>query len=151
VIITGATSDIDGYTSELERTMFMGEPSEEYRNYYNIMLEAQSIGIQESGPGVPCSHVDQSVMDYFEEQGVLEYTKHHTGHALGLDFHEPGFIDRGSDEVMQPGHVYSIEPGIYIDGKAGFRHSDTILITEGGSERITYYPRELDDNIISIS
>jgi Xaa-Pro aminopeptidase len=151
VIITGATADIDGYTSELERTMFMGEPSDEYRDYYNIMLEAQTIGIRESGAEVPCSRVDQAVMNYFKEQGVLKYTKHHTGHGLGLDFHEPGFIDRGNDEVMKPGHVYSIEPGIYLDGEAGFRHSDTILITEDGSERITYYPRKIEENVIPVN
>jgi Xaa-Pro dipeptidase len=148
VLVTGASANVGGYKSELERTMFVGEPTDEQRHYFDIMLEAQTIGIEESGPGVPCSVVDQAVHDYFDEQGVLEYAQHHTGHNLGMEAHEREFIDRGSEEVMQPGHAYSIEPGIYIPGSAGYRHSDTILITEGGVEQITYYPRDLESNVI---
>lgn len=148
VLVTGAAANVAGYLSELERTMFVGDPTDEQRNYFEIMLEAQTIGLEESGPGVPCSHVDQAVHDYFQEQGVLEYAQHHTGHNLGLEGHEREFIDRGSDEIMQPGHAYSIEPGIYVPDHAGYRHSDTILVTEDGTERITYYPRALEQNII---
>ncbi|GAB7012779.1 M24 family metallopeptidase [Halolamina salina] len=148
VLVTGASANVGGYKSELERTMFVGEPTDEQRNRFEIMLEAQTIGIEESGPGVPCSAVDQAVHDYMREQGVLEYAQHHTGHNLGMEAHEREFIDRGSDEVMQPGHAYSIEPGIYYPGEAGYRHSDTILITEDGVEQITYYPRDLESNII---
>ena len=150
VLVTGATANVGGYLSELERTMFLGEPTDEQADYFAIMLEAQTIGIEESGPGVPCSHVDQAVHDYFDEQGVLEYAQHHTGHNLGMEGHERGFIDRGSDEVMRPGHAYSIEPGIYVPGEAGYRHSDTILITEDGVEPITYYPRELEENVVPV-
>ncbi|WP_435157958.1 M24 family metallopeptidase [Haladaptatus sp. DFWS20] len=148
VLVTGASANVGGYKSELERTMFMGEPTDEQRDYFEMMLEAQTIGIEESGPGVACSHVDQAVHDYLKEQGVLQFTQHHTGHNLGLEGHEREFIDRGSDEIMQPGHAYSIEPGIYIPDSAGYRHSDTILITEDGVEQITYYPRDLESNII---
>lgn len=148
VLITGASANVGGYKSELERTMFIGEPTDEQRHYFEVMLEAQTIGIEESGPGVPCSHVDQKVHDYLAEQGMVEYAQHHTGHNLGMEAHEREFIDRGSEEVMRPGHAYSIEPGIYIPGEAGYRHSDTILITENGVEQITYYPRELEANII---
>lgn len=148
VLVTGASANVGGYKSELERTMFMGEPTDEQRNRFEIMLEAQTIGIEESGPEVPCSAVDQAVHDYMREQGVLEYAQHHTGHNLGMEAHEREFIDRGSDEVMQPGHAYSIEPGIYFADDAGYRHSDTILITEDGVEQITYYPRDLESNII---
>ena len=148
VLITGATANVGGYMSELERTMFVGEPTDDQRHYFEIMMEAQSIGIEESGPGVPCAHVDEAVHDYLDEQGVIEYAQHHTGHNLGMEGHERGFIDRGSDEVMQPGHVYSIEPGIYLPNEAGYRHSDTIVITESGYEMVTYYPRDIESNII---
>ena len=148
VLITGATANVGGYMSELERTMFVGEPTDEQRHYFEIMHEAQTIGIEESGPGVPCAHVDEAVHDYLAEQGVIEYAQHHTGHNLGMEGHERGFIDRGSDEVMQPGHVYSIEPGIYLPNEAGYRHSDTIVITESGYEMVTYYPRDIESNII---
>lgn len=148
VLVTGASANVGGYKSELERTMFVGEPTDEQRHYFEIMLEAQTIGIEESGPGVSCSHVDEAVHDYLAEQGVIEYAQHHTGHNLGMEGHEREFIDRGSEEVMQPGHVYSIEPGIYLPNEAGYRHSDTIVITESGYEMVTYYPRDLESNII---
>lgn len=148
VLITGASANVGGYRSELERTMFIGEPTDEQRHYFEIMLETQTIGLEESGPGVPCSHVDQKIHDYLAEQGLVEHAQHHTGHNLGMEAHEREFIDRGSEEIMQPGNAYSIEPGIYFPGKAGYRHSDTILITDSGVEQITYYPRELEENII---
>jgi Xaa-Pro dipeptidase len=148
VLVTGASANIGGYKSELERTMFVGDPSDEQRHYFELMLEAQSIAIDASGPGVPCAHVDRAVHEYLDEQGVLEYAQHHTGHNLGMEGHEREFIDRGSDEVMQPGHVYSLEPGIYLPNEAGYRHSDTIVITDDGIEMVTYYPRDLESNII---
>ena len=147
VIITGATANVDGYYSELERTMFLGEPSEEHARYFDQMLEAQSIAIDACGPGVPVADVDAAVWDYFEEQGVSDLARHHVGHNIGMDGHEPPYIDRGSDATMEPGHVYTIEPGLYTD-EAGYRHSDTVLITETGTERLTYFPRDLDANVI---
>lgn len=148
VLITGATSNVSGYKSELERTMFIGEPTDEQRNRFEIMRESQAIALEESGPGVHCSRVDQAVHDYLQEQNMLEYAQHHTGHNIGMEAHEREFIDRGSDEVMQPGHAYSIEPGIYFPNDAGYRHSDTIFITENGIEQITFFPRDIESNII---
>ncbi len=147
VLITGATANVDGYVSELERTMFVGEPDDEQVHYFELMLEAQSIAIDALGPGVRVADVDQAVWDYFEEQGVTDLAQHHVGHNIGLDGHEPPYIDRGNDAVMEPGHVYTIEPGLYTD-EAGYRHSDTVAITEDGTERLTYFPRELDGNVI---
>ncbi len=144
VLITGATGHIWGYASELERTLIVGKPTPEQRRYFEIMLEAQTAAIEAAGPGVPLSRVDQAAWDVFERYGVTQYAQHHTGHHLGFEPHEAPFIDRNSQEEMQPGQVYSIEPGLYIPGKAGFRHSDTILITEEGVELITYYPRALE-------
>lgn len=149
VLITGATGVIDGYISELERTFIVGEPTPEQRKFFNIMLEAQTIALETAGPGVPLAKVDQAVWDYFEKQKVTQYAQHHTGHHLGFEPHEPPFIDRNSKGEMQPGQIFSIEPGIYLPAKAGYRHSDTILITEDGVERITYYPRDLESLIIA--
>lgn len=149
VLITGATANVDGYFSELERTMFVGEPTDEQIHYFDLMLEAQSIAIDALGPGVTVASVDQAVWDYFEEQGVADLARHHVGHNIGLGGHEPPYIDRGWDEEseMEPGHVYTIEPGLYTE-TAGYRHSDTVAITEDGTEQLTYFPRELEDNVI---
>lgn len=150
VLVTGATANVGGYVSELERTMFLGEPSRENRTYFEAMLHAQTVAIEQSGPGVECAHVDGAVHDALADRGVADYAQHHTGHNIGLEGHERGFIDRGSDEVMRPGHVYTVEPGIYVPGEAGYRHSDTIRITDEGTERLTYYPRSLEENVIPV-
>ncbi|MEM4781116.1 MAG: M24 family metallopeptidase, partial [Halalkalicoccus sp.] len=143
------------------RTTFVGEPTEDQRHYFELMLEAQDIAIESLGPGVPLDDVDEAVWSYFEEQGITELAQHHVGHNIGLAGHEPPYIDRGwtdhcasehtsydeGDGAMRPGHVYTIEPGIYTD-EAGYRHSDTIAITEGGIEWLTYFPRDLESNVI---
>ncbi|MDZ7701780.1 MAG: M24 family metallopeptidase [Halobacteriales archaeon] len=78
---------------------------------------------------------------------MTDLARHHVGHNIGMDGHEPPYIDRGNDAVMEPGHVYTIEPGLYTDD-AGYRHSDTVAITEDGTERLTYFPRDLEGNVI---
>ncbi|MFW5956626.1 MAG: M24 family metallopeptidase [Halorhabdus sp.] len=147
VLITGATATVDGYYSELERTMFVGEVSDDHRHYFEIMLEAQAVAFDAMGPGVSVSTVDDAVWAYFKEQGVTDLARHHVGHNIGLDGHEPPYIDRGNDAVMEPGHVYTIEPGLYTED-AGYRHSDTVAVTDDGIEFLTYYPRDLESNVI---
>jgi Xaa-Pro dipeptidase len=163
VLVTGATANVDGYHSELERTMFLGEPSDGQIHYFELMCEAQEVAIDALGPGVPIADVDRAVSEYFDEQGVADLAQHHVGHNIGLAGHEPPYIDEGwgdhcasehasygaDDAVMQPGNVWTIEPGLYTDD-AGYRHSDTIAITEDGIEWLTYYPRDLDSNVIAI-
>ncbi|WP_049921476.1 M24 family metallopeptidase [Halopiger djelfimassiliensis] len=162
-LITGATAIVDGYHSELERTMFVGEPSDEQGHYFEVMLEAQDIAIDALGPGVPIADVDRRVREYFEEQGVADLAQHHVGHNIGLAGHEPPYIDRGwgdhceaeattydgDDAVMRPGQVWTIEPGLYTETD-GYRHSDTIAITEDGIEWFTYYPRDLESNSVAL-
>lgn len=147
-IVTGATANVGGYYAELERTMFVGEPSDEDEHYFELVSEAQEIAFEVIAPSVEASYVDAQVAAYFEEQGVSSLSRHHTGHNIGLEFHEPPYLDIGSDAVIKPGHVYAVEPGIYTDN-TGYRHSDTLLIHEDSVERITEYPRDLASNIIS--
>jgi Xaa-Pro aminopeptidase len=161
VIVTGATANVDGYYSELERTMFVGEPSPDDAHYFEVMLEAQTIAIDALGPGVEIAYVDEQVTDYFEEQGVADLAQHHVGHNIGLGGHEPPYIDTGwtdhcasdhtemteADATMAPGHVYTIEPGLYTE-EAGYRHSDTVAVTDTGTEMLTFYPRDLESNVI---
>ncbi len=148
VLVTGATANVGGYVTELERTMFLGEVEEPHREYFEHMREMQDIAIDAMGPGVSAAAVDGAVHDYCVEQGLLEYTQHHTGHNIGLEGHERGFLDRGSDVVLEPGQLYTVEPGLYVPEVAGYRHSDTILVTEDGTESLTYFPKSLADNVI---
>lgn len=150
IIITGASANVGGYTTELERTMFIGDVSDHHREYFDHMWEMQEIAIDAMGPGVKASEVDQAVHDYCKEQGLLDYTQHHTGHNVGLGVHEREFLDRGSEEVLRPGQFYTVEPALFIPDVAGYRHSDTILVTEDGTRSLTYYPKDLESNIISV-
>ncbi|MFQ6126387.1 MAG: M24 family metallopeptidase [Candidatus Heimdallarchaeota archaeon] len=148
VLVTGAGARIGGYNSELERTMIVGEPSEKQKKYFEIMVKAQDAALETFKPGIKCSEVDKAANRVFKEAGCFKFMRHHTGHGLGTEGHEPPFLDIGSDVIIRPGMVFSCEPGIYIPEFAGFRHSDTVLITEDGAERITYYPRDLESMTI---
>lgn len=147
VLVTGASASVAGYGSELERTMFMGEPTPAQRKFFEHMKAVQEIAFEAIAPGKPCSVVDNAVRAYFEKHNLWEYWRHHTGHALGLLGHEAPFFDMGDHTIMQPGMVFSVEPGLYVPGLGGFRHSDTIVITESGMDFITYYPRDLESLI----
>ncbi|WP_059173834.1 Xaa-Pro peptidase family protein [Bacillus sp. FJAT-27445] len=141
-LVTGAAADVWGYHSELERTMFVQEASKEQENYFQIMYEAQEVAFAAIKPGEPCSAVEQAVQRFWKEAGVEHLVQHHTGHAIGLLGHEAPFFDLGDQTIMQPGMVFTVEPGIYVRGLGGFRHSDTVLVTENGMEMLTYYPRD---------
>lgn len=150
-VVTVVASEIGGYLTELERTMIVGDPSDEQRQYFEIMKESQEIAFDAIGAGVPYAHVEDAVVDYYEEQGVKEYTQHHVGHNIGLEGHERPFLDRGYDGELRAGELYTVEPGIYVPGVGGFRHSDTVLVTEDGIEQLTYYPRGIDDLTVRLS
>jgi Xaa-Pro dipeptidase len=150
VLVTGASSLIWGYRCELERTMFVGPPSAEQRRWFELMLAAQDIALSAMRPGVRCADVDLAVRAHFERQGIAETWRHHVGHGLGMEVHEAPFLDIGDDRPLEPGMVLSVEPGIYVPGLGGFRHSDTVAITRDGIELMTRYPRDLDSLICEI-
>lgn len=145
VLVTGADADVGGYHSELERTMIVGEPSPKQRRYFEVMLRAQEAAMKAMGPGVRCSEVDRAASRVIVDAGYGGLIRHHTGHGIGLEGHEPPWLDVGNNVELRPGMVVSCEPGIYEIGFGGFRHSDTVLITEDGAEVITYYPREIEE------
>jgi Xaa-Pro aminopeptidase len=112
------------------------------------MLRAQEIAFDQLRPGNLCSDVDRAVRGYYDATGLQDYWRHHTGHAIGLRYHEGPFLDIGDPTPLQPGMVFTVEPGFYAPHLGGFRHSDTVLITGEGMEMLTYYPRELEALII---
>ena len=125
--------------------MVIGNPDDRQRRCFDLMLGAQQAAFDAIRPGARCSDVDRAVTAYFEAHDLMPYWRHHTGHALGMGIHEAPFFDAGDDTTIVPGMVFSVEPGVYIPEYAGFRHSDTVLVTDGGMEMITYYPRVLED------
>lgn len=144
VLVTGAGAPMWGYHSELERTMIIGHPSDEQRRLFEHMCRAQEVAFEALRPGRACAEVDRAVRGYYEANDLMQYWKHHSGHAIGLRYHEGPFLDVGDHTVIQPGMVFTVEPGLYAPALGGFRHSDTVLVTANGIELLTYYPRDLE-------
>ena len=149
VLVTGASAPVWGYLSELERTMVIGEPSTQQRELFDHMVSLQDIAFDAIKPGALCSDVDRAVRAYYDEHGLWDYWKHHVGHCIGLRYHEGPFLDIGDNTEIKPGMVFTVEPGLYAAGLGGFRHSDTVAVTEDGIEFLTYYPRDLKSLTLS--
>lgn len=145
-IETAASATVGGYSNHLERTMFMGEPSEKQRKYFEIALEAQTAAFEACRPGVKCDDVFKAAVKVMKDAGLNTdiVVQHRIGHGMGLNACEPPFILNGNKETLKTGMVFTIEPGIYIDEYAGFRHCDTIIVTEDGWEDADYYPRDIE-------
>ncbi|CAN5769980.1 Xaa-Pro peptidase family protein [soil metagenome] len=151
VLVTYAGADVGGYQSELERTMILGEPDKQFIKHFEAMMLLQQVAFDALKPGRTLADAENDVSNAFGELGMTEFQRHHSGHGIGLEGHEWPFIDKGSAEVtIEENMVLSVEPGIYVPGLAGFRHSDTVVIRSGGAERLTYYPRDLESLIIPV-
>lgn len=146
-LVTGATAPVLGCNTELERVMFLGQPSREQERFYQHALAIREVAFRTIRPGIPCSDVDKAVTEYFESNGLMQYWRHHTGHAVGFAKHERPFFDTNDDTIIRPGMVFTVEPGLYVEGLGGFRLSDTLAVTETGIEKITYYPTRIDQVI----
>ncbi|MBS3781367.1 MAG: aminopeptidase P family protein [Candidatus Thermoplasmatota archaeon] len=150
VLVNGAGVEIGGYSSELERTWIVGEPTEEQKKYFELAVKAQDIAFDVIEAGKKLSEVDRRVYKFYEEEDIEETWRHHTGHGLGTRLHEPPFLDVGEDWELKENMVLSVEPGIYVKDYAGFRHSDTVVVKKNGVEILTYYPRSLEESTISV-
>jgi Xaa-Pro aminopeptidase len=138
---------LDGYCSDLTRTVTIGPPTPEARRVYGAVLEAQEAARAAVRPGVEASDVDRAARQVLEAHGLGEAFGHGTGHGLGLDIHEDPRISRprpdGRAIPLLPGMVFTIEPGAYLPGWGGVRIEDDILVTEEGCEVLTQVPRAL--------
>jgi Xaa-Pro aminopeptidase len=132
-----------GYCSDTTRTLCIGDPTPKMVEVYNIVKEAQEIGVKSVKPGIKAMEVDKAVRDYITQKGYGEYFTHRTGHGLGLQVHEEPYISSASNTILHPGMVFSIEPGIYIEGEFGVRIEDIVVVTETGCERLNNFNREL--------
>src|SRR5260221_698269 len=144
MLVTETGAPVWGYNAELERAMIIGPPSDEQRRLFDHVVYSQHAGFGALRPGVTCADVDGAVMRYFEDNDLLPYWRQHTGHAIGLRNHEAPFLDLGDHTVLQPGMVFTVEPGLYDPELGGFRHSDTVAVTEDGMQLLTDYPRDIE-------
>ena len=100
-------------------------------------------------PGVTAGEVELATLRLAQELGVADNLRHHVGHSIGLEGHEAPFLDRGDEAVLEAGMVFTVEPGVYVKGLGGFRHSDTVVITDQGCRVMTDYPRDLEELVIT--
>jgi Xaa-Pro aminopeptidase len=150
LLVSETGAPVWGYNAELERGMVIGAPSDKAKRMFEHVVAAQQAAFDAIRPGVTCADVDGAVMRYFERHDLLPYWRQHTGHAIGLRNHEAPFLDVGDSTVVEPGMVFTIEPGLYEEGVGGLRHSDTVAVTEDGMEKLTDYPSDLESLTIPV-
>ena len=120
------------YCSDITRCVFLGEPTPEVRDAYAVLKEAQAASVASAVVGATCESVDAAARDIIAAAGYGEYFVHRTGHGIGMEAHEDPYIVAGNIERLEPGHAFSIEPGIYIPGRFGMRLEDIVVATANG-------------------
>ena len=133
----------EGYCSDMTRTIAVGEATEEMRNVYHIVLQAQLAGIAVARAGIPGKEIDAAARKVITDAGYGDYFGHGFGHSLGLDIHEAPNANPRGEEPMPAGAVCSAEPGIYLPGRFGVRIEDVMILRENGCEVITKAPKTL--------
>jgi Xaa-Pro aminopeptidase len=143
LVIVDSGCTVDGYASDCTRTFATGDLPDELRRIYDVCLEAQLRALDEIRPGMSGRAADASARGVIEAAGYGERFGHGLGHGLGLKVHEAPALRPESDEMLQPGQVFSIEPGIYLPGTAGVRIEDLVVLRDDGVERLTTGPKDL--------
>lgn len=141
---------VNGYAAECERTFFTTPPGPAERETFGAMTRAREIAFGLIRPGMHCAEIDATVTEFLRDCGYGDFRTrlHRCGHGFGLGNHEAPWIAEGSDHVLASNMVISIEPGLYVPGVGGYRHSDTVLVTEGGCRRLTSAPSGLGELVL---
>ena len=132
-----------GYCSDMTRTVAMGEVSQELKDIYSIVFEAQTRGVEAAKAGITGKELDSVCRDHITKAGFGDYFKHGTGHGLGLDVHEAPKVNQAYDKPLELGACVTIEPGIYIEGLGGVRIEDDVILTKDGCIILNEFPKEL--------
>ena len=133
----------DDYPADITRTFCVGEPTDQMRAMYDAVYEANKAAREFAKPGVTCEDVDVVARNVIKAAGLGEYFIHRLGHGLGLSVHELPNIVEGDKTILEPGMVFTIEPGVYIPQVGGVRIEDNVVVTDDGIEVLTSFPREL--------
>ena len=133
---------VDGYCSDMTRTVSVGDPGADARHLYDVVLESQAAGSAAVGPGAVCGDVDRASRAVIEAAGWGDAFVHGTGHGVGLEIHEDPRVAASASGTLAPGHVVTVEPGVYLPELGGVRIEDTLLVTDGGSDRLTLAPKD---------
>lgn len=133
----------DGYHSDMTRTVALGEVSDEQKEIYSIVLEAQLSALAKVKSGVKASEIDKTARDIITARGYGDYFRHSTGHGVGLEIHEQPNVSPKSTTILSKGMVITVEPGIYLPGKFGVRIEDMVAVTADGCRNFATLPKEL--------
>ena len=134
---------VGGFCSDMTRTVALGEPSAEMRRVYETVLKAQEMSQAAVAPGKKCSDIDKIARDYIDSQGYAGRFGHGLGHGVGIDIHESPRLSTLCDDLLEIGHVVTVEPGVYLPGVGGVRIENTCLVVDGGCKPLTTAPKEL--------
>lgn len=132
IVLCDFGGTMNDYCSDITRCVFVGTPSREVLEAYAVLQEAQALSVASAVVGATCESVDEAARRVITEAGYGEYFVHRTGHGIGMEAHEDPYIVSGNTEILQSGHAFSIEPGIYIPGRFGMRLEDIVVATEKG-------------------
>lgn len=136
---------VNGFCSDMTRTICFGEPQTEYLRIYEIIFEAQKIGIETAKTGIKAKDIDKKVRDFIKNAGFGENFGHGTGHSVGLKIHENPALNARDETILEPGMILTIEPGIYVPNFIGVRIEDMVLICERTSEIITKTAKKITE------
>ena len=134
---------VDGYHSDMTRTVAFGAPPDQLREVYEIVRQAQAAGVAAVRAGVPCAAVDRATRDPIIGAGFGEQYRHPVGHGVGLEIHEQPWLRQGNDEPLPEGAVVTVEPGVYLEGIGGVRIEDMVAVERGGGRVLPLTPKEL--------
>jgi Xaa-Pro dipeptidase len=147
ILLMDGGCSVEGYRSDISRTVVFGEPNKRQRKIWNIVKQSQDAALKAAKPGVTCEQVDAAAREVIDKKGFgadYEYFVHRLGHGIGLDGHEWTYLVRGNKTILQPGMCFSNEPGIYIYGEFGVRLEDCMYITEEGAKLFSQQSAAID-------
>jgi Xaa-Pro aminopeptidase len=138
VVLIDAGGEFQGYTSDITRTRWFGDaPPKRFREVYNLVHAAQDAAMERVRPGVPAQEIDRAARAVITKGGYGQYFTHRLGHGMGMDGHEPTWMVEGNTRQLEPGYVFSVEPGIYMLGMWGVRIEDDFMCTASGGELLS--------------
>ncbi len=147
ILLIDGGCKVEGYSSDISRTFVLGRPTQKMKDVFEIEFRAQTAALRAARPGLPCEAVDAAARKVIVDAGYgpdYMYFSHRVGHGMGMDGHEWPYLVRGNTRLLEPGMVFSDEPGIYIPGEFGIRLEDDMVITETGAELFTPQSESLE-------
>ena len=142
LVIVDAGAMVEGYRSDMTRSFVLGQPTTRQQAILDAVAHAQSVGVSAVASGVQAAELDTVCRMALHDAGWGEYFTHGTGHGIGLDIHEAPWVSASATATLAPGHVITVEPGVYLLGEGGVRWEDTVVVTATGSETLTMSPKQ---------